>query len=384
MNDFFSGQEWLSTIFSITVGIAVVAGFSLLIYFTLSLPLRRLERARFFVDLLETGLDQGRSIEDTIVSIARTKDKSVGKRFFQIGDDVERGNSAPEAMAKAGGLLPKQLRSMLAVGWKIGDYRRVLPVCRRYLEDGKSRVESTISYMMLFCTTFSPIILITTLLMALAVWPKIREIMFDFHVEPDPFMSWVFDSSLLIVLPVSAVSALLFILIVFYIGVPQLSSKTQGWWHGLISSLAYLIPWRRKRLYRDFSSLLAMLLDAGVSEEESIRLAAEGVANSKIQFVAEKTSSGLSSGKNLPEALSSAMPWDGGLTWRLRNAGYAGASFSDSLRSWWEMLDAEAFRLEQSFSHYVTTMLVIFNGVVVAMIASAVFKFLVRIVETEI
>ena len=62
-----------------------------LVYFVFSLPLRRQERARFFLDLLESGLRQGRSPENVITSISQTRDPSVGVRFHLLAAHVASG-----------------------------------------------------------------------------------------------------------------------------------------------------------------------------------------------------------------------------------------------------------------------------------------------------
>ena len=49
-------------------GLAVpICALSALVYYLMSLPLRRQERARFFLDLIETGLKAGTNVEHTIV-----------------------------------------------------------------------------------------------------------------------------------------------------------------------------------------------------------------------------------------------------------------------------------------------------------------------------
>ena len=87
-----------------------------LLYFIIGLPLRRQERARLFLDLISTGLAQGRSIEHTVVSIAHSQDPSVGVRFHLLAAYLESGWNLVPALEKVGGLLPPQLTAMLKVG----------------------------------------------------------------------------------------------------------------------------------------------------------------------------------------------------------------------------------------------------------------------------
>jgi len=52
--------------------------------YLLSLPMRRQERARFFLDLLEQGLKEGRTPEQTLVSVSQSRDGSLGPRFHVL------------------------------------------------------------------------------------------------------------------------------------------------------------------------------------------------------------------------------------------------------------------------------------------------------------
>jgi hypothetical protein len=51
----------LPVLFWLMLWFVPLAGFCWIIYYVVTLPLRRQERARFFLDLLELGFKQGRS-----------------------------------------------------------------------------------------------------------------------------------------------------------------------------------------------------------------------------------------------------------------------------------------------------------------------------------
>ena len=54
------------------------------VYFILTLPLRRNERARLFVDLLELGLSRGRTPEAAVLEVAWGGDASLGHPFLLL------------------------------------------------------------------------------------------------------------------------------------------------------------------------------------------------------------------------------------------------------------------------------------------------------------
>jgi len=68
-----------------------VCAISYLGYFLLSLPMRRAERARIFLDVAEMAVRDGRNLEQTIVSVSQSRDMSVGVRFHLLAAWLENG-----------------------------------------------------------------------------------------------------------------------------------------------------------------------------------------------------------------------------------------------------------------------------------------------------
>jgi type II secretory pathway component PulF len=141
------------------------------------------------------------------------------------------------------------------------------------------------------------------------------------------------------------------------------------------------LPWRRKRLQRDFSAMLAVLLDAEVPETEAVSLAAQSTDNLAIIRRAERVRALLQEGVKLPEAIR-ALDNSRELQWRLSNALRRGAGFVRALTGWQEALDAKAFQLEQAAAQIITTVLVLVNGLIVASFMVAVFLVLITLINT--
>src|SRR3954469_18039318 len=79
---------WLSICFSIVA----------LANFFLTLPMRRTERARLFLELVADGLHQGRTAEQTILSVAQSGDLSLGVRFHLVAAWIEQNVPLLEAL----------------------------------------------------------------------------------------------------------------------------------------------------------------------------------------------------------------------------------------------------------------------------------------------
>jgi hypothetical protein len=135
------------------------------------------------------------------------------------------------------------------------------------------------------------------------------------------------------------------------------------------------VPWRRKRLQRDFSAMLGLLLDAGVPEEKALRLAALSTANGLFARRAEKAAEKLRQGAKLTEAVQ-LLDDTGEFRWRLLNGAHGTRGFFSALEGWQVSLDAKAFQLEQAAAHVLSTSLVLLNAGTVALVAAGVFQFI--------
>ncbi len=136
----------------------------------------------------------------------------------------------------------------------------------------------------------------------------------------------------------------------------------------------------RKRMQRDFSVMLATLLDARMPEPDAVTLAAGCTANSAFQARAAEAVNALKQGRSLTDAMR-AMDDSGEFQWRLTNATHSRSGFLAALSGWHDALNAKSFQLEQAAAHVVSTALVLLNGLFVACVVISVFSFLISIVN---
>jgi type II secretory pathway component PulF len=144
--------------------------------------------------------------------------------------------------------------------------------------------------------------------------------------------------------------------------------------------MAWSIPWKQKRLLRTFSAMLSVLLDGGVPEAEAVSLAGACTSNEISRRRAQRVIAALERGVKLDDAVRS-FDDSGEFYWRLTNATHARGGFLNALRGWHEALDAKAFQQEEATAHFITSGVVIFNGALVALIATAMFGILVVILD---
>ena len=110
----------------ICIGLAIFCEDSPSVDLLLTLPMRRAERARLFLDLFESSTQSGAPVEESLISIAHSRDLSMGVRFHLVAAWLEEGLGLGEALAKVPRFLPPQITAMLA-GQKFGDIKKVLP-----------------------------------------------------------------------------------------------------------------------------------------------------------------------------------------------------------------------------------------------------------------
>jgi len=368
---------WLAVTL-VTLGFS--AAIAYLDYYLLTLPLRRRERARVFLDVLETGLREGRSVEHTLVSLSRQGVRDLGPRLGPVARALEGGSTLAEALGKVPGFLPTPLPATLAVGERVGDIAQVLPACRRTLGDALARTRGAMNYLVLilFGLTQAGVLLLIMLGVGVYIIPRFEAMMDDLGVAGLPATVLLFYRTPLGHLVLTGVAALVALAAAFYIGGPWLVAALHL--RRAASWVQCLLPWRRKRLQRDCSAMLGVLLDAGVPEAEALTLAATSTGNTVLAARAEAAAAALSQGATLAEAVA-RLDRSGELRWRLANAAHVGAGFRRSLAGWHESLEAKAFQQEQAAAHAVTTAVVLFNGLMVAALVIGLFQCLLHLIN---
>ena len=378
MNDF---AQFLIALFWYAVFILLPGGaFSVLIHYLLSLPMRRRDRALFFLDLVETVLQRGQPVEQAILAAAENRDRAIGVRFYMVAAHIEGGARLGEALEKVPRFLPPQITAILRAGEKLGDLKRVLPACREVLRVAPDTVRSTMHYMMAILLLFAPVACWIICLLSVLVIPKFKEVAAGSSAPLWPLTQFVFENTFWLVAFEVVVFLALLSVAVIYIGGPGLVRWFQFRRVPVVDWITWRVPWKQKKLQRTFSAMLAVLLDGGVPEAEAVRLAGDSTANEICRRRARRVIAALEKGIKLDDAVR-VFDDSGEFHWRLTNATHAHGGFLNALRGWHESLDAKAFQQEEAATHAVASGLVIMNGVVVGLIATAMFGILIAMMR---
>jgi len=383
MNDFWqilAGLFWYAVLILLPGG-----AFAVLMHFLLSLPMHRRDRALFFLDLLETVLRRGQPVEQAIVSAAANQDRAIGVRYFLVAAHIEGGARLSEALAKVPTFLPPQVNAMLRAGEKLGDLKKVLPACREVLRIAPDTVRTTMHYMVAILMLFAPIAIWLICMLSVFVIPRFKEVAAGSDAQLWPITLFVFmlnDSHILVGFEVLVFLALALVVLI-YIGGPGFVRWFQFRSVPVVDWITWRVPWKRKKLLRTFSAMLAVLLDGGVPEANAVRLAGDCTANEICRQRAGLVMAALQQGEKLDEAVR-AFDDNGEFHWRLTNATHGRGGFLRALRGWHEALDAKAFQQEETATHALTSGLVILNGLVVGLMATAMFGLLIAILKSQL
>lgn len=374
----------MNTLVVILVGsllaLPLFCGLGYVLYYCFSLPLRRHERARFFLDLVDAGLKDGQSIEHTIQGVSRCDDRSLGRKFWALGALARQGMTFNQALPLIPRFLPDQVIGMLKAGMELGDLRKVLPACRAELKGAVDRVWTAHHYLMLLAFVVTPAWTFVFMVLAVFVFPRFQQIAADMGAGAPSYFDMLVRYYQPLVIFQIGLMVVCYHAAFLYIGGPKVSGWIERYLPRVGEWVAFGTPWRRKRMQRNFSSLLATLLDSGVPEPHAVTLAAQGAANRIFSRRAAAAADDLAGGLRLPEALG-RLDDAGELRWRLDNAAHGGGGFAAALNGWHESLEAKAYQQEQTAAQLLTTGLVLINGLFVGVLAAAVFQLLIHIME---
>lgn len=369
--------EMMPALLALLIGGVAAVIFAGLAYALFSLPHRRLERARFFLDLLATGLARGQKPEETIQELARLRDQELGVRFHLLAAHLETGVGLPRALERVPALLPPHVGAALRAGLEAGRLSEVIPACQAMLKDGPAETQHLLHYLVVLFTGCTPSLVGVLLVLQHSVLPKFAVIVEDMSegriAAPD--FSLIRLAAIL-----GAVLMVLNVIILFGVAVHVAGPRLRRWLPPVPEFLDFVIPWKRKRMLRDFTGSLAWLLDAQVPESRALELAADTTANTVYQARARRGKALLAEGRGLVEALGGFDP-SGELRWRIANAIRGGQPFVAALRGWREALDARAYREEQGTAHGITSALILLNGLVVALVVLSLFGALVQLID---
>ena len=351
----------------------------LLLDSTVGKRLRRQETSGLFLDLLDTILECGAPIEETLVSITEKRELTPASQFHLLGAKLRTGQRLSAALTEIPGLLPRKIVAMLRAGERIGDLRKVLPACRKLAGDKRSETRSDVQSFGWYGIISILVSLWMFLFISIMILPKFVEV---FHGLTGDLPAGI------LFLNAFGKPLITFQLLVLFGVVLALLIHGEGhfmrkWFGPVVDWVAARTPWKRRRMQRDFSTLLAILLDARMPEAEAVELAADCAANRAFKHRAQIVIARLREGQRLTEAVQ-ALDDSGEFRWRLRNAVHAKDGFLRALNGWCESLDARAFQQEQAAALTLTSALVLLNGFFVSMIVLTTFGSIIAIVEAGV
>ena len=361
------------------IGVGAVA------YFVLSAPFRRIDCANLVVELNELAAATGRNPEDLFKQLGGLGVGGVphARKFSRLNALMQSGQSFIESLRGFHSLLPGEVFGTMELARNERSSQLLAKLSRAHLEDGVSRAQNSFK---LFSSSL--IILIpTTLMMSTGIFmfvlPKFKDVFYDLTGGGLPeitvfLMDW-YETGLVMVIPMLLILFVAFLTVAHLFGFSA-SHDTGSLLNRLFGRLAWLMPWRRNRIKRNFIWIFCELLDNGVAEAEAIEAAAAATKNSVVRGRAAKAANDLRNGQPLAKAMR-RFDRRADLAWRVENAGHGSATFRETLEGWTNYLSALAYKQQQSAFYYAFTFLTLLNGLCVLGIATMFFLPLIKMIE---
>ncbi len=354
-------------------------GLLLLLDSTIGKPLRRQETSSLFLDLLDTILECGSPLEETLVSLIEKRELSPVAEFHLLGAKLRTGQRLGAALREIPGLLPPKIVAMIGAGERIGDLRKILPACRRLAADKRSETRSNVQSFGWYGLVSLLVTLGMFIFISIFILPKFAEIFVGMTGAMPASLNFLRAQGK----PLLAIQLIALLGVVMGLLIHGEGHFMRKWFGTIVDWFAFRTPWKRRRMQRDFATMLAILLDAHVPEAAAVTLAADCAANRAFQQRAAGVAQRLQQGVGLTEAVRE-LDDAGEFRWRLTNAVQAKDGFRRALQGWCESLDAKAFQQEQAAALSLTSALVVLNGLFVSLIVLTTFGSLIAIVETGV
>ena len=365
-------------------GLVAMIGIGAAAYFVLSAPFRRIDCANLVVELNELAAATSRNPEDLFKQLGGLGVRGVphARKFSRLSDLMKSGQSFIESLRVFHSLLPGEVFGAMELAHNERGSQLLPKLSRAHLEDGVSRAQNSFK---LFSASLL-ILIPTTLMMSsgvlVLILPKFKDVFYDMMGELPEItvllMSW-YETGIARVIPVLLIMFVAFLTVAHLLGLSA-SHDTGSFLNRLFSHLAWLLPWRRNRIKRNFIWIFCELLDNGVAEAKAIEAAAAATKNSVVRGRATKAANDLRNGQPLAKALR-RFDRRADLAWRVENAGHGSATFRETLEGWTNHLSALAYKQQQSAFYYAFTLLTLFNGLCVLGIAMIFFLPLATLIE---
>lgn len=369
---------------------------------------RWFEETELFLDTVEAGIADGLGVGNALAGLAEQHGRAVSPAWHRTVADMQAGRSLTDALDRNPNLLPAPIAGLLKTGEATGEWRAVLAGARCWLQrpmghlspwsqgvaevhyyaadDGEYSTQparlSPWSHGVMFNAVMIALFggAVTWLLGATA-FASIAVAMQNLDVEPTAALVLVREWYPAVMVAQAVCAAAMVALSLACLGGPQLGLWLERLAPARARAWLQALPWRRRRAVRDFSVMLAALLDAGANEEAALRQAAAWTdSTGPLRAGAAAAIAELRAGVWLPEALRH-LDGDEELHWRTTLAVTRAGGFGEALRGWQESLEARAQQQEAMAGGAVLLWGELANGLLVALLAGTVFGVLVAMVD---
>src|SRR5205814_8754104 len=135
---------------------------------------------------------------------------------------------------------------------ELGDLRKGLPACRYRCKDAQSDVRGASSYLVVIAFVLSPFAILTLDMLARFVFRKFNEVLRGMEGSGFTLFAFLQESLRWLILAQLCIFTGLLIAAILYVGGPRVARSLQFRPFPFVDWIAWHVPWKRKRMQRNF------------------------------------------------------------------------------------------------------------------------------------
>ncbi len=330
-----------------------------------------------FNEQLGVIVRSGLPLAPSLQSLAEEIDRPALSRVLQeLREDIERGRSLTEAIARHGAHFPPEYRGMVAAGERAGNLSGVLYHLTDYatrMTELTYHIRSALAYPLLLAIVYLGVIGV----ILFAVLPGYHELFDDFGAHlPRSTRIWLSVSDALRagapvwmpLIPVAVVA--LWLLSRWAQRTPERRRRRER----MVRRIPVVGALHRQASMARFTRALGVLLAGGVEAPYSLTLAGAASGSPRLNAAAQRAAEAVRGGQGIGEALEAAGAFGARLCWLVGHGERRGTGLPDLLFALAEGFETEVRRADRRLQFLVGPVAIVVLGLLIASLYGAMFS----------
>lgn len=323
--------------------------------------------------IVRSGLPLAPSLQSLAEEIDRP---ALARVVLRLRDDIDRGRSLTEAIARHGEHFPPEYRGMVAAGERAGNLSGVLYHLTDYatrMTELTYHVRSALAYPLLIAIVYLGVVGV----ILFAVLPGYHDLFDDYGARlPGSTRLWLSVSDALRagapvwmpLVPVAVVA--LWLLSRWAQRTPERRRRREA----VVRRIPLVGALHRQASMARFTRALGVLLAGGVEAPYSLTLAGAASGSPRLSAAAQRAAEAVRGGQGIGEALEAAHAFGTRLCWLAGHGERRGSGLPDLLFTLAEGFESEVRRADRRLQFLVGPVAIVLLGLLIASLYGAMFS----------